>query len=333
MINCMLFLAITVRSLAHGPRNILPPHWERVGKSMIVQRDSMLNVDGYHVVDDSGRFLYTNAEHSWNQWDFEKGIIRDFSIDLAESMEKSVSRPWTIKMKIRWGTDPVGTVGLRLDFAQKGLLAGVLVGHLGPYNVDGTFFSGTIGGTSRELNSKTGIGPMLSAGASLVFLHGLFRTWTEIISRVPIKKPVSGEIVIAHGDQVRRISLPKSGLAVDYPMIGGTWWNKKIVYLMGGKPGVFASKIDYRRSPAKIDSIPFPPGDCRYEVVLADGSICALARGRSGAPQFSAFIFDIHARKWTIRPELIIFGSSANGKYVAYGWKGQGDVRIAKVSG
>lgn len=69
--------------------------------------------------------------------------------------------------------------------------------------------------------------------------------------------------------------------------------------------------------------------------VLRDGSICVPLIERVPEPKkrrVATLILDKSHKKWRLISGLAFYGSSYGGEFVAYGWWGQGTMRIARVS-
>ncbi|MFI5386791.1 MAG: hypothetical protein ACHQ50_11800, partial [Fimbriimonadales bacterium] len=70
---------------------------------------------------------------------------------------------------------------------------------------------------------------------------------------------------------------------------------------------------------------------------LADNTICMLLQPDPGDHQkgvsgkFATAILDLKTRRWKLWDKLIFFGSSLNGRYVAYGWGAEPVIRIARI--
>jgi len=226
----------------------------------------------------------------------------------------------------------------RYDFAKGDLVAGRLNNTDG-WRLGGACYAANIGGEPSKITEHTGKWSILQAGFDLLVPSG-GTLGPEEASHAP--GPFTAgvrDVLIAHGTRILKIRLP-GNMAICSAIPGGVRWNARTAYLSSsyGPTASCASQLKFRSRPVKIRGIPSPPAVVRLVCVLANGTLCGQYRWPKEAlpdrlDDYVAWIFNTHTWKWQSYPGLMIYGGSANGRYVVYSWYKVPAMHMARISG
>ena len=326
----MILLTVLVGIVVIKPHPSLPTGWSPTGLKM-----TTLSYSDSYTLDDTGRYIYSQDCH---QWDFKTGSQRSFVIQI-QTPPPSISEHWRINLKLVRGERPGQECFFK--YARGETISGSLNRQWGT-EFRGSTFAATINGPATNVTDQDGLTSLAEAGCDFLISGSEANDRREHPplfvqqSTVKFSKTLStrpGESLIVHGHQIKRLKLPGE-LVTFWAIPGGVRWTQKKLYLLAYGP--FAYQVDYSGSKLGIRPIASPPIEAHPLGFLSNGSICCqFRRGTDNASteRYSVAIFDTNTWKWTTYPGMIVFATSKNGRYVAYGWQYEPGARIARVTG
>ncbi len=326
----MIFGFLLSSLLLMAPHHQLPSGWHTEGHSFKLNEQWGPHPQEPSVLDTTGRYLYT-SDGPCHQWDFRSGRIRPFAIIATLPRAVPVTSNWKIDLRIRWGTLNKGS--MQFNYANGNLLAGDF-SNLSLGGIIGrSAFVARIGGHSFQANEHTGKLPVVHAGFDLLLGSGS----SLVYKGRPVKRdPVStgsDEILVAHNHEIVRATLPGE-LANCHTLPGGISWATRNAFIDSvAGPNAFGYFINFGKRKPSIRAVPLSPISATPICVLANGSICGQEIDTGKKEVFSVAIYSIHSRKWQVFPGLMIYGRSANGRAIVYGWHGDDHIHLARISG
>ncbi|MFI5386790.1 MAG: hypothetical protein ACHQ50_11795 [Fimbriimonadales bacterium] len=329
MISVLLMLAL--------PPRTLPPHWHDLGRQ--VRSPGSEPFAGHYCVDESGRYVYT---YQLQGVDTVTGKDRTVNVFMKTEGGKQYVR----FMRGGKAPPPNWFPGSAVEvFYASGNRIGADVGSDVPGGAQYNYFGGEVVATVD--------GPAI-AGAQA------FDTVRAVCpSLIPAQHAGSGRLGddpphrlnVIEGNKTYRVPLPAKINSVGgvFSEVDGRSGRAYILARFGRPGAEWLAKfweVSYKTRPPSVTSLPDPAqsgtwwreaGDPSTIARLADESICMrlhatpprLPTGMSG--KFATAILDLKTRRWKLWDKLIFFGSSLNGRYVAYGWGADPVIRIARV--
>ena len=328
----MIFGFLLSSLLLMAPHHQLPIGWHTEGHSFKLNEQWGPHPQEPSVLDTTGRYLYT-SDLPCHQWDFKTGLIREFTVVTKVPWGQQEKPGWSLEIQLLWGhTPPNATL---FDFARGNLLAAKRLTQIkGSMAMAYAGFVARIGGPVFRANAKTGYLPIVHAGFDL--LLGSKESLVNNGFRVVRGKysTSSDEIMVAHDHQLLRAKLPQ-GLANCFSLPGGISWSSKQAFIISGFGWQknFGYFINYGKHKPSIRAVPLPPISVTPICILANGSICGQQIDQRKNDFLSVAIYSIHSRKWQVFPGLMIYGVSANGRAIVYGWWGEDHIHLARISG
>jgi len=330
-------IAMFLSILYLGP--LYPKTWELVGLPVPAPADLEIGESGQCRVDTTGSFFY--ALSSRRQVSLRDGTSRYYSVFRHRKTQEH-------KEMFRISYDHLENEGWEPDqfvafYYARGETLGGMLGTTTLSGVElGGYLLSRIGGQAHPYDE--GIDPLLRLGLDWMTPQ-LGSDW---------KSPA-----IIHGDRSARLALPKeleNAGGGAWPLINGVIWKKKVAYVRWDRMqgiGAILYKIDFADHPIVISVLPDLPPVTIYgwpsklaaefaECVLADASIVRsiansqpekLVEGSKGQlPHvYGTRYYDPHDRRWSFYEGLIVWGSSHDGRLVAFSLPPWRTLQVARV--
>jgi len=318
--SSIVILLALVAKLALGG---LPPGWKVVAQPFPLPTDLQPWMSGYCKVDSTGRFFYTRD----HQIDVRTGRSREYGVFMAFREPGRVQEfqlCWMDQAPKGWELS-----GFRYIFYAKGETLGGMIpeSSIGGLRRGGTLFS-AIGGGPHQYDE--GLLPFLQSGVA----------WKVPYYGIPHSEMFAGSgPAILCGNPPVRVPLPKSAeFAV--PLPNGILWDKKVAYVIWqGKWSVMdfhGKHVTYRG----LTSDGWVAKGAPTEVpnVLVDGTICVTlnasnikVRPKGMTSDIGTEIWVPSKRRWSYFDGILLWGTSHDGRFVAFSMYPEKQIRIATV--
>ena len=309
---------------------LLPGAWLVFGSTMPLPGDLNPTSAGYCRVDASGKYFYTrNAQVS-----LATGRSKQYAVELSFRAADHLQ-----EFRLEWADDRSRgweeTGFADLYYARDDVLGG----RIEQSSINGLRRAGTVmsilGGPPTPYDEK--FDTLLKPDLSWKVPYPGLNNSSDYAKGAP---------AFIHGTTPDRYPLPRE-FYLAQPVVNGVIWEKKMAYLlMSLTPGAVNTlySVDFHGKKPAARKLPRMPSDILAvangspQNALVDGSICDTRDAFSPATRpkrmkhrYATLIYTPSEHKWKLYDGLLVWGSSHDGRFVAFSLPPWSSFQVAKV--